>query len=159
LAKYLLCENNKGKKENEQGDINGHSYFGRTIPQSDFKKGVKEMNKALAIVAVVFLLSLSFAADSHAGSSMAISGFTEYGSTRLLGSMVTTLYGEELGRILDLELNSQGQVVFALIVQALTPKIWTIPNGLLDCTDFLGSNHIGQKKRLEKIFVLSLILY
>ena len=75
------------------------------------------MNKALAIVAVVFLLSLSFAADSDAGSSMAISGFTEYGSTRLLGSMVTTLDGEELGRILDLELNSQGQVVFALIVQ------------------------------------------
>ena len=75
------------------------------------------MNKSLAIFAVVLLLSLGFAANSHAGSSSIQIGFTEYDATKLLGSMVTTLDGEELGRILDLEINSQGHVVFALIVQ------------------------------------------
>ena len=32
-------------------------------------------------------------------------------------SMVTTLDGEELGRILDLEIDSQSHVVFAIVVQ------------------------------------------
>jgi sporulation protein YlmC with PRC-barrel domain len=80
-------------------------------------KEVIEMNKALAIFAVVFLLTLAFAADSHAGSSMIQIGFRGYDATKLVGSMVTTIDGEDLGRILDLELNSQEHVVFALIVQ------------------------------------------
>jgi len=75
------------------------------------------MNKALTIFTVVFLLSLGFAANSNAGSPLVPIGFTKYDATKLLGSMVTTLGGEELGRILDLELNSHGQVIFALIVQ------------------------------------------
>ena len=48
---------------------------------------------------------------------MAQSGFTEYDATKILGFMVKTFDGEELGRILDLEIDSQGHVVFALIVQ------------------------------------------
>ena len=75
------------------------------------------MNKGLAIFAVVSLFSLGLGANSHAGSSMVQVGFREYDATNLLGSMVTTLDGEELGRILDLEVNSQGHVVFALIAQ------------------------------------------
>ncbi len=75
------------------------------------------MNKGLAIFAIVSIISLGFAANSHAGSSMIQIGFREYDATNLVGSMVTTLDGEELGRILNLEINSQGQVVFALIVQ------------------------------------------
>ncbi len=54
------------------------------------------MNKALAIFAVVSLLSLGLAADSHARSSMGKIGFREYGSTTLVGSIVKTLDGEEL---------------------------------------------------------------
>lgn len=75
------------------------------------------MNKTLAILVVIFVFRLGFAANSHAGSSIAIGGVTEYASTKLVGSMVTTLDGEELGRILDLEVDSQGHVVFALIAQ------------------------------------------
>ncbi len=77
-----------------------------------------EMNKMLATVAVVFLLSMGFAADSHAGSSMIPIRFTEYDdATKLVGTMVTTLDGEDLGRILDLEIDSQGQVGLAVVVQ------------------------------------------
>ena len=75
------------------------------------------MNKALTIFAIFSLLSLGLAADSHAGASMAKNRLTEYGSTRLVGSIVRTLDGEELGRIFDLEINSQGHVVTALILQ------------------------------------------
>ena len=75
------------------------------------------MYKVLAIFAVLFLLSLGFSANSHAGISLAQSGFTEYDATKILGCMVKTLDGEELGRILDLEIDPLGHVVFALIVQ------------------------------------------
>jgi hypothetical protein len=75
------------------------------------------MNKAPAIFAVFSVLSLGLAADSHAGSSMVQSGFTEYDSTKLVGSIVRTLEGDELGRISDLEIDSQGHVVLALILQ------------------------------------------
>ena len=75
------------------------------------------MNKGLAIFAVVSIFSLGFAANAHDEGSMVQIGFGEYGATNLLGSMVTTLEGENLGRILDLEINSQGHVVFALIAQ------------------------------------------
>jgi len=76
-----------------------------------------EMNKTLAIFAVYSLLSLGLAADSHAGSSMAKRGFAEYDSTKLVGSIVRSLDGEELGRISDLEIDSQGHVILALILQ------------------------------------------
>ena len=75
------------------------------------------MNKAIAIFAFVFLLSLGFAADSHAGSSMAKMRLTEYGTTQLLGLGVNTPNGEELGRIFDLEIDPQGHITFALVVQ------------------------------------------
>jgi len=75
------------------------------------------MNKALAIFAVFSLLSLSLVSDSYAGSSMDKSGFTEYGSRKLVGSIVKTLDGKELGRIFDLEIDSQGHAVLALILQ------------------------------------------
>jgi sporulation protein YlmC with PRC-barrel domain len=81
------------------------------------KEEVKKMNKGLAIFAVVSIFTLGFAADSHAGSSMVQIGFRDYDAANLLGSMVTTLDGEELGRILELEIDSLGHVVFALIVQ------------------------------------------
>ena len=75
------------------------------------------MNKALAIFVFVFLLGSGFGVNAHAENSMIPIGFAEYDATKLLGSRLTTLEGEELGRILNLEINSQGHVVFALIVQ------------------------------------------
>ena len=75
------------------------------------------MNKTLAILTAVTLLSLGLAANSHSGSSMATRGLTEYGSSKLVGSTVRSFDGEELGRILDLEIDTSGHVVFALVVQ------------------------------------------
>ena len=48
---------------------------------------------------------------------MAKGPFMEYDVTKLLGFMVKTPEGEELGRILDLEIDSQGHVVFAIVIQ------------------------------------------
>jgi hypothetical protein len=79
-------------------------------------QGVMEMKKALGIFAVFFLLSLSLGGESHAGISAANSGFRAYGSKELVGSTVKALDGEELGRISDLEIDSQGHVVLALIL-------------------------------------------
>jgi hypothetical protein len=81
------------------------------------KEEVEKMNKGLAIFAVVLIFSFGFAANSHAGDSRVQIGFGEYDVKNLLGSMVTTLEGEELGRNLDLEITSQGHVAFTLIAQ------------------------------------------
>ena len=75
------------------------------------------MNKVLAIFSFFSLLSLGFAIDSHSGSPMAQNGFPEYASTKLVGSIVKSLDGEQVGRILDLLIDSGGHVDFALILQ------------------------------------------
>jgi hypothetical protein len=75
------------------------------------------MNRILTIGAVILFLSLSFAGNSHAGSLLRHNGFREYDSTKLVGSMVKSLDGEDLGRILNLEIDSQGRVDFAMVVE------------------------------------------
>jgi len=75
------------------------------------------MNKSLSMGAVILLLSLGFAGNSHAGSLPGHNGFREYDSTKLAGSMVKSLEGEDLGRILNLEVDSQGRVDFAVVVE------------------------------------------
>ena len=75
------------------------------------------MNRILTSGAVILFLSLSFAGNSHAGSLLRHNGFREYDSTKLVGSMVKSLDGEDLGRILNLEIDSQGRVDFAMVVE------------------------------------------
>ena len=75
------------------------------------------MNKALSVGAVILLLSLGFAGNSYAVSLLGHNGFREYDSTKLVGSMVKSLEGEDLGRILNLEVDSLGRVDFAMVVE------------------------------------------
>ncbi len=86
------------------------------VPESDFRKGGKKMNKLVAMVAVVFVLSLGLAASSQA-KSMGQGGLTIYDSFNLVGKMVKSPDGVELGKIFDLVVDSRGHVDFAIISQ------------------------------------------
>ena len=74
------------------------------------------MNKLVVMIAVVFVLSLGFAASSQA-KSMGQRGLTIYDSFNLVGQTVKSPDGVELGRIFDLVVDSQGHVDFAIVSQ------------------------------------------
>ncbi len=74
------------------------------------------MNKMLAVIGVFFVLSLGFAAGSQA-RSMGQSGLTTYDTSKLEGVTVQSRDGVTLGRILDLVVDSQGHVDFAIVSQ------------------------------------------
>ncbi len=72
------------------------------------------MNRLVAMIGVVFVLSLGFAGSSQA-KSMGQSGLMIYDSSNLVGLRVKSLDGVELGRISDLVVDSQGHVDFAVV--------------------------------------------
>jgi len=74
------------------------------------------MNKFLSSVAVLFVLSLGFAAASHA-ASMAQGGLTTYDTSKLIGLTVMARNGVKLGQIFDLVANSNGRLDFAIVMQ------------------------------------------
>jgi hypothetical protein len=85
------------------------------------------MNKLVAMIAVLFVLSLGFAANSQA-KSMGQRGLTIYDSFNLVGQTVKSPDGVELGNIFDLVIDSQGHVDFAIVSQP----------GLKDEPEFAG---------------------
>ena len=81
------------------------------------------MKRILSIVAVVSVLSIAFAAGSHA-TPMARKGFSTYGATKLVGLTVKSRDGVPLGQILNLVADSNGRLDFAIVDQ-LVPSDWT----------------------------------
>jgi hypothetical protein len=86
------------------------------------------MNKTILVAAVILLLCLGFSANSQAGSLIGPYGFREYDSTKLEGSIVKSLDGENLGRILNFEFDSLGRLDFAMVVQ---DGFWEFPGRLV----------------------------
>jgi len=74
------------------------------------------MNRMLAVIAVVSILSLGFVVGTQA-KSMAQRGFTTYETTHLVGLTVKARDGVQLGRIFDLVVDSNGHVDFAIVGQ------------------------------------------
>jgi sporulation protein YlmC with PRC-barrel domain len=65
-------------------------------------------------VAAVFALGL-FAASAYAGEEMAKGMNRPYGLSEILGSSIMNLQGDDLGRITDLVVDSNGRVAFAVL--------------------------------------------
>ncbi len=74
------------------------------------------MNKFVCTMAVFFVLSLGFAVSSQA-NTMAQSGLTVFDTTNLIGVTVKSPDKVELGQILDLVVDSEGHVDFAIVSQ------------------------------------------
>lgn len=78
------------------------------------------MNKVWSIIGVLSIVSLGFVAGSQA-NSMAQRGFTTYDTTKLIGLTVKARDGVQLGKILDLVVDSHGHVDFAIVNQVIPP--------------------------------------
>ncbi len=72
------------------------------------------MKRILAVLAVVSILGLGLAIPSHAAST-APGGFATYDVTKLVGLAVNARDGGRLGRILDLVIDSNGHVDYAIV--------------------------------------------
>ncbi len=72
------------------------------------------MNRAFVIIAVFSIMSLGFTVGSKA-NSMAQSGFRTYDTAKLIGLTVKARDGIELGRIIDLVIDSRDRVDFAIV--------------------------------------------
>jgi sporulation protein YlmC with PRC-barrel domain len=80
------------------------------------EKGVNEMSRILSIIAVVLIFGLGFVPSSQA-NSMVHRGFSTYHSTKLVGAIVKARDGVRLGQILDLVVDSNGHVDFAIVYE------------------------------------------
>jgi len=76
---------------------------------------MNRVNRLLTFFAVVSLLSLGFAVDSHAAGSKVKSGLTAYETFDLRGTQVTNSKGEGLGRISDFVVDREGRIILAVL--------------------------------------------
>jgi len=73
------------------------------------------MKKLVFALAIFSILSFGFVANSHA--------LTIFDGTKLVGAMVKSRDGVELGRIFDLVVTSLGNVDFAIVDQVMPPGL------------------------------------
>ncbi len=76
---------------------------------------MNRVNRLLTLFAVVSLLSMGFAVNSHATGSITQSGLKAYEAFDLRGTQVTNSKGEGLGRISDFVINRQGRIILAVL--------------------------------------------
>jgi sporulation protein YlmC with PRC-barrel domain len=79
-------------------------------------RGGKKMNRIIAIIAVALIFSLGFvSANVYAGGGMSKGWHRAYEVGEIVGSDVKTPEGEELGRIHDFVIDSNGRVAFMIL--------------------------------------------
>jgi hypothetical protein len=97
-------------------------------------KGGKKMNRIIAVIALALVFSLGFvSANVYAGGGMSKGWHRAYEVGEIVGSDVKTPGGEELGRIHDFAIDSNGRVAFIILAyggfMGMGEKLVAIPFG------------------------------
>jgi hypothetical protein len=100
----------------------------------------RKMNKLIAAIGVVSLLSLGLAMDSNAMESMAPRGGTPSEVIGLIGTQVQSTEGDVVGSISDFIFDTGGRAVFAILYQGAYEDFdfgrhVAVPFGLLSITE------------------------